>query len=143
MSVLSMNRNHLAFLVSLVALSATTVVWGDLFRWSKVVHLPEWAKVLPVPIMLPSYLAFVCLLPAAFAADSLAAARGAVLKCMLLAPLASTTAYSLDPLHQNRFLFANVLFNYAWIVLFFCALPALLVILMRAAINRASKPKHS
>lgn len=142
MSAPKMNLNRLAFFASMVALSAAMVIWGDLFRWSKVTYLPEWAKALPAPLMLPSYLAFICPLPAVLITDSLASARAAVVRSVLLSPLAAVIAYALNPLHQDRFLVANMLFNYVWIVLFFCVLPAVLVVLIRAAIERARKPKH-
>jgi len=137
-----MNRNRIAFFASLATLSAAMVIWGDLFRWSKVAYLPEWAKVLPAPLMLPSYLAFVCLLPAALGTDSLASARSAVMKSVLLAPFAAVIAFALNPLHQNAYLVFNALFHYVWIVLFFCALPAIIVVVIRAAIAAALKRTH-
>ena len=137
-----MNRNHIAFFASLAALSAAMVIWGDLFRWSKVVYLPEWAKALPAPLMLPSYLAFVCLLPAAFGTDRLAAARAAVLKSVLLAPFVAIITFALNPLHQGASLLFNALFHYAWIVLFFCTLPAILVVFIRVGIDFALKQRH-
>ena len=118
------------------------VIWGDLFRWSKVAYLPEWANALPAPLMLPSYLTFVCLLPAALGTDSLANARAVVLKTVLIAPLAAVIAFAVSPQHQNAALLFNALFHYVWIVLFFCALPAVLVILVRAAIAFALKKAH-
>lgn len=137
-----MNRNRIAFFASLAALSAAMVIWSDLFRWSKVVYLPEWAKALPAPLMLPSYLTFVCLLPASLGTDSLAAARAAVLNSVLLAPFAAVITFALNPLHQNSSLLFNALFHYAWIVLFFCALPAILVAFIRMGIDFALKQRH-
>ena len=106
-----MNRNSIAFFASMAALSAAMVIWGDLFRWSKVAYLPAWARVLPAPLMLPSYLTFVCLLPAALGTDSLVSARAAVLKSVLLAPFAAVIAFALNPLHQNASLLFNALFH--------------------------------
>jgi len=139
-----MYRNRLAFLGSLIALSAATVIWGDLFRWSKVVYIPKWAEILPAPIYLPAYLAFVCLLPAAFATDSSEIARASVLKCVLLAPVASIAAFALSALHPPPFisvshLIINTLFHYIWIVLFFCALPAFFVVLIRTLSSMLAK----
>jgi hypothetical protein len=131
----ALNRNHIAFLASLVALSAVMVISGDLFRWSKVVHPPEWAKALPAPLLLPSYLTFICLLPAAFGSDRLGSACTMVLKSVLWAPFAAVIAYALNPLHQNASLLFNALFHYAWAVLFFCSLPATLVLLIRWAVS--------
>ena len=118
------------------------VIWGDLFRWSKVVYLPEWAKALPAPLMLPSYLTFVCLLPAAFASDSLTFASAAVSKSVLLAPFAAVIAFALNSPHQDASLLLNALFHYVWIVLFFCALPAILVLLVRAAVAASLRRIH-
>ena len=137
-----MNRNRIAFFTSLAALSAAMVIWGDLFRWSKVVYLPEWAKALPAPIMLPSYLAFFCLLPATLGTDSLTAARAAASKSILLAPLAAVIAFALNPLHQDASLLFNALFHYVWIILFFCALPAVLAVLIRVGIDFVLKKRH-
>ena len=134
-----MNRNRIAFSASLVTLSAAMVIWGDLFRWSKVTYLPEWAHALPASLMLPSYLTFVCLLPAALGTVSLANARAFVLKTVLVAPIAAVIAFAVSPQHQNAALLFNALFHYVWIVLFFCALPAILAILIRAAIAVALK----
>jgi hypothetical protein len=135
----TMSRNRIAFFASLTTLSAAMVIWGDLFRWSKVAHLPAWAEVIPAPLMFPSYLALVCLLPAALGTDSVASARAAVLKSVLLAPFAAVIAFALNPLHQNTSLVFNALFHYVWIVLFFCALPAILVVFIRAVIAAAFK----
>jgi hypothetical protein len=114
------------------------VLWGDLFRWSKVAYLPDWAEALPMPLMAPSYLVFICLLPAAFATRTFASARKAILASVLLSPLAPVAAFAIDPLHQNRFLPANMVFHYVWILLFYCAAPALLALLLRAAFGYAS-----
>ncbi|MGC3965304.1 MAG: hypothetical protein QM803_18850 [Rhodocyclaceae bacterium] len=138
-----MDRNRIAFFASLAALSAAMIIWGDLFRWSKVVQLPEWASALPSPLMLPSYLAFVCLLPAALGTNSFATARAAVLKSVLVAPITTVIAFALNPLNRDASLLINVPFHYAWIVLFFCALPAALVVVIRAGIDFVVKQKHS
>ena len=137
-----MNRNHTAFVASTLLLSAAMVIWVDLFTFSKVVYLPAWAKVLHTPIMAPAYLAFVCLIPAVFVASSLENARLAVIKSVLLSPVAAIAAYALNPAYQDRFLPMNVLFNYVWIVLFHCFLPALLLVGARAVFHYALKHKH-
>jgi hypothetical protein len=104
----TLNRNRIAFYISVVALSAAMVIWGDLFRWSKSVYIPDWAKALPHPMRLPSYLTFVCLLPAALGTDSLASALGAVLKAVLIAPIAAVIAYAVTPGALNASLPFNV-----------------------------------
>ncbi|WP_459720193.1 hypothetical protein [Sideroxyarcus sp. TK5] len=138
----TVSRNRIAYFISLAALSAAMVIWGDLFRWSKVIHLPEWANALPEPLMLPAYITFVCLLPAALGADNMVSARSAVLSTVLIAPVVAVATYALEPLHQNAELLFNALFHYVWIVLFFCVLPAILVILIRVLIEFVLKQVH-
>jgi hypothetical protein len=139
---MTMTRNNVAFLASTFLLSAAMVIWVDLFTFSKVVYLPAWTKVLPITIMAPSYIAFFCLIPATFIANNLASARVAVAKSVLLSPLAAIAIYAFNPSHQNRFLFANTLFNYVWIVLFYCLLPALLLVGARTVFHSVLKHKH-
>lgn len=137
-----MTRNNIAFLTSTILLSAAMVIWVDLFTFSKVVYLPAWTRVLPIPIMVPAYIAFFCLIPATFLADTLASTRVAIAKSVLLSPLAAIAIYALNPSHQNRFLFANTLFNYVWIVLFHFLLPALLLVGTRSIFHYVFKGNH-
>lgn len=137
-----MNRNRLALIASTFLLSAAMFIWADLFNFSKVVYLPAWTKVLPAPINVPAYLAFTCLVPAAFVADSLRSACLAVAQSVLLSPLAAIVAYALNPIHQDKYLLANSLFNYVFIVLFHCLIPALLLVGVRAAIHYTLGRRH-
>jgi hypothetical protein len=139
---MAMTRNNIAFLASTFFLSVAMVIWVDLFTFSKVVYLPAWAKVLPIPIMVPAYIAFLCLIPATIIANTLASTRVAIAKSVLLSPLAAIAIYALNPSHQNRFLFANALFNYVWIVLFHFLLPALLLIGARTIFHFVLKGNH-
>jgi hypothetical protein len=118
------------------------VIWVDLFIFSKVVYLPAWANVLPAPILAPAFLAFVCLIPAAVVPDTLGGARWAVARSVLLSPLTAIAAYALNPANQDRFLPANAIFNYLWIVLFHCLVPALLLVIVRGVFHYSRKPKH-
>ena len=128
----NLNRNQLALSASVIALSVAMVVWADLFTFSKVVQLPQWAKALPWPMFAPSFLAFACLIPAAFGTDTFANACKAVTFSVLGCPLAAVVVYALNPLYQDRFLPANVLFNYFWVIGFHCLIPALLLVAARA-----------
>jgi hypothetical protein len=124
---LNRNRNRLALGASIIALSISMVLWVDLFTFSKVVHLPGWAQVLPWPMLAPSFLVFACLLPAAFGTDSLASSRKAITVSVLLAPFAAVASYALNPSYQDRFLPANALFTYFWVIGWHCLLPALII----------------
>jgi hypothetical protein len=139
---MTMNRNHIAFLTSTFLLSAVMVIWLDLFTFSKEIYLPAWANVLPIPIMVPAYFAFFCLTPAAFIANTPASARIAIAKSVLLSPLAAIAIYAFNPSHQNSFLLSNALYNYVWIVLFHCLLPALLLVGARTVFHYVLKRKH-
>lgn len=137
-----MNRNFVAFIASTLLLSAAMIIWVDLFTFSKVVYRPAWAKVLPMPRMVPAYLAFVCLIPAAVVASTPKDALLAVTKSFLLSPLAAIAAFALNPAHQYWFLPINMLYNYVWIVLFHCILPALLLVSARGIFHYVRKHKH-
>ena len=139
----SLNRNQLALGISIVALATAMLVWVDLFIFSKVVYLPGWAHILPWPMLAPSLLAGVCLLPAAFGPDSLAASRKAITVSVLITPIAAVAAYSLNPLYQDRFLPANALFNYFWVIGFHCVAPALILYSVRLLIHFTTRrPGH-
>lgn len=128
----NLNRNQLALSASIVALSVAMVVWVDLFTFSKVVHLPQWADALPWPIFTPSFLALVCLVPAAFGTDAFASACKAVIFSLMVSPLAAVVACALNPFYQDRFLPANAVFNYFWVIGFHCLIPAVLLLAVRA-----------
>jgi len=130
----SLNRNQLALGISIVALSVAMVVWVDLFIFSKVVHLPQWADALPWPIFAPSFLVFFCLIPAAFGPDSFKSACHAIIFSLLVSPIAAVIAYAVNPLYQDRFLPANALFNYFWVIGFHCLAPAMLLLAVRAIV---------
>jgi hypothetical protein len=123
-----MNRDRISTLASLALLAAVMVGWADIFNFSKTVFLPEWAKLLPSPINTPAYLTLLCLIPAAFASTSIQRAVQSVAATVFIAPLFATATYALNPIHQDTYLLANVLFNYVWVVLFDCAVPALLLL---------------
>lgn len=130
-----MNRNQLALSISIIALSTAMLVWVELFVFSKVVYLPGWTHILPWPMFAPSFLACICLLPAAFGTDSLASSRKAITVSVLIPPIAAVAAYSLNPLYQDRFLPANALFNYFWVIGFHCLAPALILYSVRLLIH--------
>jgi len=134
-----LNRNQLALGTSLIALSTAMVVWVDLFTFSKVVHLPNWTQILPWPMLAPAFLAFTCLLPAAFGSDSLASSRKAITVSVLLAPTTAISIYALNPLHQDHLLPVNALFNYLWMIGWNCLAPALILYSGRLLIHFTSR----
>ncbi|WP_024929234.1 hypothetical protein [Methylophilus sp. OH31] len=130
----NLNRNQLALGISIFALSVAMVVWVELFTFSKVVHLPQWADALPWPILAPSFLVLLCLIPAAFGTHTFANACKAIIFSLLVCPLVAVVAYALNPLYQTRFLPANALFNYFWVIGFHCLVPAMLLLAVRAIV---------
>jgi len=128
-----MNRDRISMLTSLALLSATMVIWADIFNFSKIVHLPGWAEHLPNPINAPAYMTLLCLVPAALVSTSVQRAALGVAASIFIAPLFAVAAYLLNPIHQNAYFFVNALFSYAWIVLFHCAVPSLLLLAIRAS----------
>jgi surface polysaccharide O-acyltransferase-like enzyme len=134
-----MNRDRISTMTSLILLSAAMIIWADIFNFSKTAHLPEWAKLLPSPINAPAYLTLLCLIPAAFASTSVQRAAQSVAASVFVAPLFAIDAYALNPIHQNTYLFANALFSYGWIVLFYCAVPAFLLLTTRVAAHYIKK----
>lgn len=103
--------------------------WADLFVFSKVMHLPEWARQLPVAYHTPHYLVGASLLPALLAWRSLARTAGAGAVTGLAAPLAGLVC---APLFDPAFRHYPVLSNYIWILGFWVLAPAALLVTVRA-----------
>lgn len=143
MSLFNMRRNQWAFLISLIALATITVVYADMFLWSKVSSpFPAWVAYLPFSNAMPLHLVFAALLPAAFMTDSFKAACRTLLKVSLLAPIATLVVYAIDSiLHHSQSTFSvldlihNVLFNYVFILGFFIIVPIMILMLLRGGIH--------
>ena len=130
-----MNRDRIFTLISLVLLSISMSVWAEIFNFSKIIYLPEWTKVFPHPINAPSYLVLVCLMPVAFVSTTVRLAVQGVAVSVFVAPLFAVLTAALNPTHQSVYLFANMLFNYWWIVLFHCTVPACLLLVTRVLVR--------
>jgi len=135
----TLTRNQYAAIASTLLLAAAMTIWSDLFAFSKAVHLPAWTKHLPNPINTPAYLAFVCLAPAALVPITPVSAGLAVIRCLLIAPLPALIGYALNPIYQDQYLFWNLIFNYLWMILFHCLIPALLLLSVRAVVHYLPK----
>ena len=131
---MKIGRDQLSTILSLILLSISMVVWVDLFIFSKVVYLPSWAEMLPVPMMAMSILVFICLIPAAFFTKTLQSACWAVMLTILISPFSALVAYALNPLYQGKYLLGNIVFNYFFIVSVGCFVPAFFSIGFRAVI---------
>lgn len=127
-----MRLNNFATFTSAALLATSIFIWRDLFFFSKTVHLPAWTAVLPSPINTPLYLAFFCLLPAAFLTSTLSTAIRATAKAIFLAPLPTFFFLLLSQVGFDIVELVGVLFTYVWVVGFNCLAPALLLVAARA-----------
>ncbi|MDX7780064.1 hypothetical protein SJR98_18450 [Aeromonas hydrophila] len=134
-------RNHLSLATSIIILAAVMVIWPNLFLWSKVVHLPDWAEHLPAPVFTGSYVSFVCLIPAALGADNFSSAKRVLFVAVVVTPLFAVATYALNPEHQNEHLLFNVVFHYIWIILFCMLIPAAILAAIKKIIG--SRGTHS
>lgn len=132
---MTISRNQQALALNTVLLVMAMIVWPELFLWSKVVHIPSWAELLPTPIFTGAYVSFLCLLPAAFLTESFAGAKRALLVAVVITPAAAVATYALNPAHHNKYLLFNVVFHYVWAVLFCLLLPALILLLIRKLVS--------
>ncbi len=120
-----MYRNYLAIIASATLLSVSILIWRDMFLFSKVVYLPTWTAILPSPINTPVYVAFVCLLPAAFIPSTPQGAAHSLVWTVLFSPSLALIAYVAGTISPDSNLWLNAAFNYAWVIGFHCFLPAL------------------
>ncbi len=127
-----MRRHHLAIVSSAALLSVSIFVWRDLFFFSKIVHLPTWTAMLPSPVNTPAYIAFVCLVPAAFIPSTPSGAARALAWAVVFAPLPALIVYITRTMTSDPGSWLNAAFNYAWVVGFHCFLPALGLLAFRA-----------
>ena len=132
---MAISRDHLALALSMLLLATAMVAWPELFLWSKVVHLPRWAELLPSPILAGAYVSFLCLLPAAFLTGSFAGAKRALLLVAAITPATAVATYALNPIHHNKYLLFNVAFHYVWAILFCLLLPSLILLTIRKLVS--------
>jgi hypothetical protein len=128
------SRNNISLLISLLMLSLVMGIWSDLFLFSKTFNFPSWAKNFPWPVYIPSYLVFICLIPAALLSNSLSGLGRAIGVSGCVAPLVPLMIYVFSPSNQNKHIMANFFINYLWIVFVHCLLPALILFLIRALV---------
>ncbi|NLR74161.1 hypothetical protein [Leeia aquatica] len=125
-----LSRNRLAYLSSLLTLSACMISCGGLF------HLFDWAPpawlqdLQPNPwllLLLPFFLIFLCLQPVVWLVGDVDEACDAIADVVLLAPLAAvlTDTANISMQHPARTLFMALL-NYNLIALAICAIPTVL-----------------
>jgi len=125
-------RNKLAFWVSLVMLSTVMSIWFEMFRFSKDLRLPEWGLVLPYPFLLPFYMVFFCLLPAAFIATTFRLSCLFVFGCIIISSLFPSIILMISITYNP---IANGAGSYLFVLLWICLIPSCLVVVMRAVFD--------
>jgi hypothetical protein len=85
-------------------------------------------------MMAASILVSICLIPAAFFTTTLKNACWAVMLTILISPFSALLAFALNSLYQDKHLLSNIVFNYFFIVLVWCLVPAFILICFRAVI---------
>jgi hypothetical protein len=134
-----MHRDQVAMGVSTAALGAAMVAWFDLFAFSKVVYVPDWASFLPTPPFAGAIVAMPLLIPVALFSHSLRATCTGVLFAAALAPVPALVVYALAPLHQHSGLPLNLLVQYVLLAVLGCLLPGLVMLGLRVVLNRPSR----
>lgn len=120
-----------ATLVAALAVAWLINRWPGVFEFSKVMHLPDWAKDLGVGIRLPRYLLGICLAVPILAWPSLRGAAAAS-----FAALISGVALGLL-LKRDGAAHLSVFANFVWIVLFYGTPPLLALLSFRFALGKA------
>ena len=127
-----MHSNRLALGVTVVTLSAAMLVWFHLFAFSKVVYLPAWASLLPLPPFVGDVVAMPFLMPVAFLSLSVRAPCKGTVWAAALSPVTALVVYALTPLHQHSGLPLNLLVQYILLAVLGCLLPGSLLLGLRA-----------
>lgn len=122
------NRDMLGFGVSLVMLSLVMSIWCEMYRFSESIQLPSWSSLFPFPFLLPLYLVFICLIPAAFFSTSLRIAFSSVSKCVLISPLFDAFALMMSIEYKPL---GTAIGNYLFVVLWICMVPAFAILMIR------------
>jgi hypothetical protein len=134
-----MHRDHIALGVSTVALGAAMVAWFDLFAFSKVVYVPDWAPFLPTPPFAGAIVAMPFLIPVVLFSHSLRAACTGVIFAAALSPVPALVVYALAPLHQHSGLPLNLLVQYVLLAVLGCLLPGSVMLGLRLVLKRSSR----
>lgn len=118
-------RYRLGLYGSIVLLSVVVLVWRDLFIFSKVFRLPDWAASLPTPMHAPAYLVGLSLLPAILLPSGLTHSVKASCISAALGPIPGLIPSGMG---------INFAMNYLWIVVFHFAVPLAILITFRAMV---------
>ena len=127
------DAHHICSLLSFLLLSLAVALWPELFFFSKWVHLPAWAELLPTPINAPMYVALACLTPSVVTSKSTKQATSSAIRVVLAAPLLGLLLCALPPQGSFFEFIANTVFNYLWAIGYNCLLPLAALLCARGA----------
>jgi hypothetical protein len=125
-------RTPIGFLISLMALSLVIASNTALFFYGKVFIEPEWTKSLYDPTLAGWTLVLLSLVPSVLLPSSTRAASKAIAGAVLAAPLPALITYALELTSEIA---TNAAFQYVWIVVLGCALPALVALALAFGVN--------
>lgn len=126
-AMLTTRTSRVGFFLSLIALSAFTATFPDLFFFSKEMHLPEWAKQLPAPLKpfhAGRYVSFLLFLPVALLTGFGFNKLGPLLVVAIACPFPAVVIH-------NNVDFLSGLFNWLFIIVWTLSLPLLAVLTLR------------
>lgn len=127
--------------VSVATLAVAMVAWFDLFAFSKIVYVPRWASLLPMPPFAGAFIAIPFLIPVVFFSHSLRLAYKGLLIAAALSPVPALVAYALTPLNQHAGLPLNLLVQYSLLAVLGCLVPGAVMLGLRSVLRRIAETK--
>lgn len=127
-----MKRDRLAFAVSAAVLATAMWHWFDMFAFSKVVYVPQWASLLPLPPLAGSFVAIPFLIPVACMTQNMRAGCKGVVWAAVVSPVPALVAYALAPSHQHAGLPLNLLVQFTTLSVLGCLFPGSVMLGLRA-----------
>lgn len=130
-----MQNDRTSLVVTAIALGSAMWVCFDLFAFSKVVYVPHWASMLPLPPLAGSFIALPCLIPVVLMTQNARAGFRGVVCAAFVSPIPALVAYAFTPAHQHSGLPLNLLVQFAVLAVLGCLLPGSAMLGIRVAFN--------
>ena len=113
-------------------LAGAMLLWPELYVFSKIMTIPDWANYLPSPVNTGAYLATLSLLPVAWGLARFRQAVKATLLVVLVAPVLPIITHVLTT-GPTDYSGQIVLFNYVFVLCISVAAPTLVLLVLRWA----------
>ena len=125
-------------LISFLSLTASIVIWPELFLFSKVAHLPKWVTYFPHHIIGTYILTLICLLPLLFLSKPTKSLLFMFVKILISSSiLGINLAFYLD---HGEYTLTNYIANYlgqtAWLLFVIFLAPSLIILILNALIMK-------